>query len=213
MKEAMSRWMDKYRITFSIDTARSICDSLGLDGENVDECLAFCYQLEKGDISEADFTGGLCMLSGKKPEEVMGVLGNMKANPVSIKEKVKSTLPSEFARYIYSPIWYKAMKVAPEHKVDFWGKGIYLAPTYDGAARWGEDIREVTVHWDKMTRDGVKIYIASGLQTGLLNLSTGEFISGIGSPQKADAVWGGEVTGFMVKNKEYVEVGNEPKKD
>lgn len=74
MKEAMQKWLKRHQITFSTDTANSICSSLGLDGEKVDECLGLCYQLEKGDINEADFTGGLSLLTGKKPEEVMEVL-------------------------------------------------------------------------------------------------------------------------------------------
>ena len=60
----------------SVDTAYSLCNSLGLDGEKVDECLGLCYQLEKGDISQADFTSGLSLLTGKKPEEVLEMLRN-----------------------------------------------------------------------------------------------------------------------------------------
>ncbi|GAI04831.1 unnamed protein product [marine sediment metagenome] len=81
MREAMKKWLSRHQITFSADAANSICSSLGLDGEKIDSCLGLCYQLEKGDINEADFTGGLCVLTGKKPEEVMGVLKGMNVKP------------------------------------------------------------------------------------------------------------------------------------
>lgn len=81
MRQAMKKWLHRFQITFSADTANSICNSLGLDGEKVDECLGLCYQLEKGDINEADFTGGLALLTGKKPEEVVKILKDMKNDP------------------------------------------------------------------------------------------------------------------------------------
>jgi len=37
-----------------------------------------CYQLDKGEIDNGEFTGGLCVLTGKKPEEVMGILKGVK---------------------------------------------------------------------------------------------------------------------------------------
>lgn len=92
MRKAMEKWLDRFHQSFSIDTANSICNSLGLDGEKVDECLGFCYQLEKGEINEADFTGGLCVLTGKKPEEVVGILRNVKAGsqvPENVVEALK----------------------------------------------------------------------------------------------------------------------------
>lgn len=85
MKQAMEKWLNRHQITFSIDTAHSLCNSLGLDGENVDECLGLCYQLEKGNIDNGEFTAGLSLLTGKKPEEVAEVLRGMKANPRVIR--------------------------------------------------------------------------------------------------------------------------------
>ena len=79
MKEALNKWLQKFHQTFDADTAHSLCSRFGLDGEKADECLGLCYQLEKGDITETDFTGGVCVLTGKEPEEVMGVLRGMKS--------------------------------------------------------------------------------------------------------------------------------------
>lgn len=81
MRKAMEKWLQKRQIAFDANTARSICDSLGLDGEKVDECLGLCYQLEKGDINEAELIVGLALLTGKKPEEVVEVLRGMEAKP------------------------------------------------------------------------------------------------------------------------------------
>lgn len=83
MREALNRWLKKQNVSLSADTAHSLCNSLGLDGERVDECLGLVYQFEKGDIDQADFTGGLCVLTGKEPEEVAEVLGGMKTVPSS----------------------------------------------------------------------------------------------------------------------------------
>lgn len=77
MREALNRWLKKQGIELSADTAHSLCNSLGLDGDKVDSCLGLCYQLEKGEINEADFTGGLCVLASKKPEEVAKLLSKV----------------------------------------------------------------------------------------------------------------------------------------
>lgn len=77
MREALNRWLKKQGVDLAVDTAHSLCDSLGLDGEKIDSCLGLCYQLEKGEINEADFTGGLCVLTSKKPEEVAKILKNI----------------------------------------------------------------------------------------------------------------------------------------
>ncbi|MBA7608346.1 hypothetical protein ES703_15523 [subsurface metagenome] len=78
MKEAMKKWLKRHQITFSADTANSICNKFGLEGEKIDGCLMLCYQLDKGEIDNGEFTGGLCVLTGKKPEEVMGILRGVK---------------------------------------------------------------------------------------------------------------------------------------
>ena len=87
MREGLNKWLKKQNINLSADTAHLICSSLGLDGDKVDECLGLCYQLEKGDINEADFTGGLCMLSGKKDEEVAEILKSLKKVSSEPKKK------------------------------------------------------------------------------------------------------------------------------
>ena len=74
MREALDKWLKKQNIEMSIDAAHSLCSSLELDGEKVDECLGLCYQLEKGSINRADFINGLSLLTGKKPEEVAEML-------------------------------------------------------------------------------------------------------------------------------------------
>lgn len=78
MRKSMEKWLHKFQIPFSADTANSVCNSLGLDGEKMDECIGLCYQFEKGDIDNGEFTGGLCVLTGKEPEEVVGILKGVK---------------------------------------------------------------------------------------------------------------------------------------
>lgn len=81
MREALNKWLKRQNVSLSANTAHLICSSLGLDGDKIDECLGLCYQLEKGNINEADFTAGLCVLTGKKPEEVGGILRGIEAKP------------------------------------------------------------------------------------------------------------------------------------
>lgn len=74
MREAMQKWLHKFQTDFNIDDANSLCNSFGLDGEKMDWCLSLCYQLEANKITQPEFTGGLCVLTGKKAEEVVGIL-------------------------------------------------------------------------------------------------------------------------------------------
>jgi len=104
----MEKWLKRHQIAFSADTANSICNSFGLEGEKADECLGLCYQLEKGDIDNGEFTGGLCVLTGKEPDEVMGVLKGM-----GNKE------PWQMTRAEYSPI-KEAREDAHFEKVREW---------------------------------------------------------------------------------------------
>ena len=78
VKDSLNQWLNKRNITFDIDDAHSVCSRFGLGGEKVDVCLGLCYQLEKGDIDQTEFAGGLCVLTGKEPDEVMGILRNVK---------------------------------------------------------------------------------------------------------------------------------------
>jgi len=57
MKKAMEKWLNQRQITFDPNTANSICNKFGLDGEKADECLGLCYQLESAKITQAEFTG------------------------------------------------------------------------------------------------------------------------------------------------------------
>lgn len=82
MKDALGKWLEKQGVEVGIDTAKSICDNLGLDSEKKDACLGLVYRFEKGEVDEPEFMQGLLLLSGKSPEEVMGILGGMKANPL-----------------------------------------------------------------------------------------------------------------------------------
>lgn len=93
MKQAMKKWLHRHQITFSADTANSICNKFGLEGEKIDGCLMLCYQLDKGEIDNGEFTGGLCVLTGKKPEEVMGILKGMKVSPSGGQEIKVQTRP------------------------------------------------------------------------------------------------------------------------
>lgn len=82
MRKALQKWLKKRELPeIDAELAQVLCSKLGLEGEKVDSCLAFVYQFEKGDINQVDFTTGLCMLSGKKPEEVMGMLKGVEAKP------------------------------------------------------------------------------------------------------------------------------------
>jgi len=82
MKQSMEKWLKRRQIAFNPNTANSICDRFGLDGEKADQCIGLCYQLESDKITQAEFTGGLALLTGNEPEEVMGVLKGMKAEAV-----------------------------------------------------------------------------------------------------------------------------------
>jgi len=148
MKEAMKKWLHKYQTDFSTDAVHSLCNSLGLDGEKVDGCLALCYQLEKGDIDNGEFTVGLGLLTGKKPEEVAEVLRGMKAESPTeaeerelILEEEYHAMPIELNKEI---VLYKATKVKPaDTEVQLLGRGTYVSPSYEGAAFWGKDVVEV----------------------------------------------------------------------
>lgn len=107
MRQALEKWLNKFHQSFSIDTAHSLCNNLGLDGEKVDECLGFVYQFEKGNINEADFTVGLGVLTGKKPEEMAKVLKGMKAGPpTTVEDFINSKLSELSTRYnLQLPKW------------------------------------------------------------------------------------------------------------
>ncbi len=92
MKEAMNKWLERFHQTFDADTAHLICDRIGIDKDKVDDCLGLCYLLDKGSLNEAEFTVALGMLAEKEPEEVMEILGGMKAEAVpEVKEPWQMT--------------------------------------------------------------------------------------------------------------------------
>jgi len=74
----MQKWLNKHKIAFNPEEAKSLCDNLGLQGEKTDGCYMLVANLEANKINEAEFTVGLATLMGKEPEEVMGVLKGIK---------------------------------------------------------------------------------------------------------------------------------------
>ena len=128
-----------------------------------------------------------------------------KKNIDELKQKVKNTVPSEFAEYMYNPKWYKAMIVSPIHsEARIMGEGTYLAPTSEYAEKWGRDVREVNVDWNKMINDNIKLFIYSGFQRGVIDVKTGNFDNN-GSIRDTQGAWGGKLLGFMIPRK-YVKI-------
>lgn len=81
MKKAMQKWLKRHQMTFSVDTANSLCNRFGLDTEKMDGCYMLVADLEADRITHEEFTAGLSVLTGKEPEEVMGILKGIKAVP------------------------------------------------------------------------------------------------------------------------------------
>lgn len=78
MRQAMEQWLRKHQMNFSIDLIQSLCDKLELDEEKKDGCRMLAIDLEQDRITEPEFTAGLSVLMGKKPEEVMEMVKNIK---------------------------------------------------------------------------------------------------------------------------------------
>lgn len=75
MRKAMQDWLKKRKLPeINPDDIQGLCNKLGLEGDKHDGCLALVWQMEKGDINETEFLGGLSVIAGKEPEEVAGVL-------------------------------------------------------------------------------------------------------------------------------------------
>ena len=106
MRERMEKWLQKFQITF----------------------LGLCYQLEKGDINEADFTGGLCVLTGKKPEEVAEVLRNIKGQQETFDDFVTSTLSRLSTKYNLPPPKWQVIR--SEKAYYDWDKKLLEIPQF-----------------------------------------------------------------------------------
>ena len=83
MKKALQDWLKKRGMPeIDVDNAQSLCSKLGLEGDKYDGCVALVWQLEKGDISEVEFTVGLGIIADKEPKEVAGMLKGVGTKPL-----------------------------------------------------------------------------------------------------------------------------------
>lgn len=92
MRQQLDKWLKRQKIDLSVDTAHSICSSLGLEGEKLDGCYMLVADLEQGRIGNSEFTAGISVLTGKEPEEIMRALGGMKAKAVPEAE-IRAEVP------------------------------------------------------------------------------------------------------------------------
>ncbi|MBA7537515.1 hypothetical protein ES705_29784 [subsurface metagenome] len=95
MKNAMQKWLERHRMTFSVDTANSLCNRFGLDTEKMDGCYMLVADLEADRITQEEFTAGLSVLTGKEPEEVLGILKGAEQLP-----KHKGTIKDSLRPYL-----------------------------------------------------------------------------------------------------------------
>lgn len=106
MKESLNRWLHKQgNLEINSPEINSLCDSLGLTGDKIDSFYALVWQMEKGDINEAEFTAGLSVITEKEPEEVMGVLKGMSPVPqkVSSRKSIEDVVRNFLEPYLHDP--------------------------------------------------------------------------------------------------------------
>jgi hypothetical protein len=87
-------------MTFSVDTANSLCNRFGLDTEKMDGCYMLVADLEANRITQEEFTAGLSVLTGKEPEEVLGILKGIEVSPTEIPEVVMTEIEGSVRAYI-----------------------------------------------------------------------------------------------------------------
>lgn len=168
MKEALNKWLKKQNINLSTDTAHSLCNNLGLEGDKLDGCYGLVSEFEQNRIDAADLLSGLSLLSGKKPEEVGEILRGIKPRTEELKgDYVKPYVisPEEASTFVIgsqitSPLYHGTDPVSADKikKEGFrvltyeeepgvqrmWGDGIYFSftPAEEDAKRWGTVVLE-----------------------------------------------------------------------
>lgn len=124
MKKAMQKWLKRHQMTFSVDTANSLCNRFGLDTEKMDGCYMLVADLEADRITQEEFTAGLSVLTGKEPEEVLGILKGV--NPPhkrAIPRDIEILVPGDMTDeervnrwFAYEDARIKAVKEYDENK-------------------------------------------------------------------------------------------------
>lgn len=74
MKRALKNWLSKVGIDMDTEKTQQVCQSLGLNQDQMDACIMLSYQFEKGELDEAEFTVGMSNVIGKTPEETVQIL-------------------------------------------------------------------------------------------------------------------------------------------
>jgi len=82
--ESMKTWLDKYQIDVNKQEVESLCKSLGVTGEKLDECMAYAIAMEQGEITGDEMLTALTTVVNKPIDEVVKLI--KKPQPVEIRD-------------------------------------------------------------------------------------------------------------------------------